>query len=85
MACTYLKVPNDFFELTVNLSKEEQGELLLGMLIYASSGKETKLSDNTNIAWPYMRKLINNQMKAYKTKAANGSLGGRGHKNRKKV
>lgn len=74
---SHLKVYFDFEVKAGEYSDEEKGRLLLAMLRYAKDGTEADLIGNERFVFPVFRAQIDEDIKAYDTKVANGSRGGR--------
>lgn len=72
-----MKVYFDFEVKAGEYSDEEKGRLLLAMLRYAKDGTEADLIGNERFVFPVFRAQIDEDIKAYDTKVANGSRGGR--------
>ena len=80
MARKFLKVFFDFEERTEMLSETERGRLLVCMLHYARTGEENDLTGNERFVWPVFKGEIDREVEKYEVKIANGSKGGRPHK-----
>ena len=74
---SHLKVYFDFEVKAGEYSDEEKGRLLLAMLRYAKDGTEADLTGNERFVFPVFKAQIDEDIKAYDTKVANGSRGGR--------
>ena len=74
---SHLKVYFDFEAKAKEYSDEEKGRLLLAMLRYAKDGTEGTLTGNERFVFPVFKAQIDEDIKAYETKVANGSRGGR--------
>lgn len=74
---SHLKVYFDFEVKAKELTEEEKGRLLLVMLRYAKDGTEPEMTGNERILFPVFKAQIDEDIKAYETKVANGSRGGR--------
>jgi hypothetical protein len=74
---SHLKVYFDFEVKAKEYSDEEKGRLLLAMLRYAKDGTEETLTGNERFVFPVFKAQIDEDIKAYDTKVANGSRGGR--------
>ena len=81
MARAFLRVFFDFEELTEDLTDEERGRLLLGMLRYAETGIKPEFTGKEATVWPFFRKDIDRDVSAYESRVTNGSKGGRPPKN----
>ena len=79
---SHLKVYFDFEVKAKELTEEEKGRLLLVMLRYAKDGTEPEMIGNERFLFPVFKAQINEDIKAYETKVANGSRGGRPVMNR---
>ena len=77
MGRSHLKVFFDFDEITSRLSEEEKGQLLLAMFRYAKDGTEMQLEGKADVLWPMIKKNIDEEIRVYDTKVANGSRHGR--------
>ena len=73
MGRSHLKVFFDFDEITSRLSEEEKGQLLLAMFRYAKDGTEMQLEGKADVLWPMIKKNIDEEIRVYDTKVANGS------------
>ena len=74
---SHLKVYFDFEVKAKELTEEEKGRLLLAMLRYAKDGTEPEMIGNERFLFPVFKVQIDEDIKAYETKVANGSRGGR--------
>ena len=74
---SHLKVYFDFEVKAKELTEEEKGRLLLAMLRYAKDGTEPEMIGNERFLFPVFKAQIDEDIKAYETKVANGSRGGR--------
>ena len=79
---SHLKVYFDFEAKAKEYSDEEKGRLLLAMLRYAKDGTEGTLTGNERFVFPVFKAQIDEDIKAYETKVANGFRGGRPVMNR---
>jgi hypothetical protein len=79
---SHLKVYFDFEIKAKELTEEEKGRLLLAMLRYAKDGTEPEMIGNERFLFPVFKEQIDEDIKAYETKVANGSRGGRPVMNR---
>ena len=79
---SHLKVYFDFEVKAKELTEEEKGRLLLAMLRYAKDGTEPEMIGNERFLFPVFKAQIDEDIKAYETKVANGSRGGRPVMNR---
>ena len=79
---SHLKVYFDFDVKAKELTEEEKGRLLLVMLRYAKDGTEPEMIGNERFLFPVFKAQIDEDIKAYETKVANGSRGGRPVMNR---
>ena len=79
---SHLKVYFDFEVKAKELTEEEKGRLLLVMLRYAKDGTEPEMIGNERFLFPVFKAQIDEDIKAYETKVANGSRGGRPVTNR---
>ena len=79
---SHLKVYFDFEVKAKELTEEEKGRLLLVMLRYAKDGTEPEMIGNERFLFPVFKAQIDEDIKAYETKVANGSRGGRPVMNR---
>ena len=79
---SHLKVYFDFDVKAKELTEEEKGRLLLAMLRYAKDGTEPEMIGNERFLFPVFKAQIDEDIKAYETKVANGSRGGRPVMNR---
>ncbi len=74
---SHLKVYFDFEAKTTEYSDEEKGRLLLAMLRYAKDGTEGTLTGNERFVFPVFKAQIDEDIRTYDIKVANGSRGGR--------
>ena len=74
---SHVKVYFDFEIKAKELTEEEKGRLLLGMLRYAKEGSEPEMTGNERFLFPVFKAQIDEDIKVYDTKVANGSRGGR--------
>ena len=79
---SHLKVYFDFEVKAKEYEDAEKGRLLLAMLRYAKDGTEETLTGNERFVFPVFKAQIDEDIKAYETKVANGSRGGRPVMNR---
>jgi hypothetical protein len=85
MARVYFKLFYDQYQPMVNrLSREEAGDLFLGLLNYLRFQQEPELSGKEDVIWALMKEDIDKNRAEYERKcavnAANARLGGRGNK-----
>lgn len=81
---SHLKVYFDFEVKAKEYDDAEKGRLLLAMLRYAKDGTEGNLTGNERFVFPVFKAQIDEDIKAYETKVANGSRGGRPPVNNRK-
>lgn len=79
---SHLKVYFDFEVKAKEYDDAEKGRLLLAMLRYAKDGTEPEMIGNERFLFPVFKAQIDEDIKAYETKVANGSRGGRPVMNR---
>ena len=69
MGLAYLQIFQDKQELLSPFTREEKGELLEAMMMYAFQGQEIELETNARYIWPVFRQMIDQSCKAFETKS----------------
>lgn len=73
MSADYTKIFFDILDTIGHLTKEEQGQILLGMVTYSITGEEPELTGNAYANWPIVKLEMEREAESAKGFEANES------------